>query len=70
MKETYRDLFKQLVSAYYSNEFEVTVNKLLSDENVDKDYLSKVISSLCGVKINFSENYVEELKNATPERKD
>ena len=64
MKEMYRNLFEKLVKSYYSDEFETTVNKLLSDENIDKVYLSEVISSLCGVTLKFSENYVEDLNNA------
>lgn len=61
----HNDLFKTLVKAYYENHFEATINSLLSDESEDKEYLTKVISALCGVDVNNEGiSYNEALKEA------
>lgn len=64
MKAQYSDLFKCIVKAYYDNTLEEKVKELLDDKNIDKDYLAATISSLCGVGVSFSNNYIEELKEA------
>lgn len=64
MKEKYSELFKIIVKAYYENRFEQTVNEILSQEEINKEDLCKVISSLCGTGITYSEGFVEDLKLA------
>ena len=64
MKAMYNDLFKSIVKAYYEGNFDKKIEELINDENVNKDYLSEVISSLCGVGISYSENYSSDLKAA------
>ncbi|MCT8977504.1 4Fe-4S binding protein [Clostridium sp. CX1] len=64
MKAKYSDLFKSIVNAYYEGNFEEKVKEILSQESVDKESLSRVISSLCGTGITYSDNFVEELKEA------
>ena len=64
MNKKFDNLFKKLVKAYYNDNFEETVNHILSKETEDKEYLSKVISSLCGVNIEFDDNFILNLKKA------
>lgn len=64
MKAKYKDLFKTIVKSYYDGSFEESINKILSDKSINKNDLSAVISSLCGVDLEYSDNYIEELKKA------
>lgn len=64
MNEQYRQIFKQLVKAYYEDDFEENVRKIMEDEQVNKLKLFKVVSNLCGVDLDYDENYIEDLKKA------
>lgn len=66
LKTEYSNLFKSLVDAYYKDDFENYIAKLLSDPSIDKDELSSTISSLCGVELKASDssNYFEDLSKA------
>lgn len=64
MKAKYSELFKNIVKAYYEDKFEETVEEILSKNEVNKDELCKVISSLCGTGITYSENFTEDLKKS------
>lgn len=64
MNNQHGTLFKTLVKAYYDNSFEETVNQLISSEDSDKEYLSKAISFLCGVDVEYNDNFVPNLKKA------
>ncbi|WP_027625395.1 [Fe-Fe] hydrogenase large subunit C-terminal domain-containing protein [Clostridium lundense] len=73
MRDDYRKIFKDLVKAYYEDNFDAKVNDLFSHKDFDKDKLAYVISSLCGVDIQSSENFAINLKEAikkyTPDHK-
>lgn len=62
MKQKYSELFKNIVKAYYEDRLEEIVSEILSQDEIDKDDLCKVISSLCGIGITYSENFIEDLK--------
>ncbi|MBC2580899.1 [Fe-Fe] hydrogenase large subunit C-terminal domain-containing protein [Clostridium sp. DJ247] len=64
MKAKYSDLFKTIVKAYYEDNFEQSVSQIISQEDVDKDQLCRVISSLCGTGITYSDNFISDLRNA------
>lgn len=64
MKKHYEDLFKSLVKAYYEDNFETEVTRILQNPAVDKIQLSAAISALCGVKVEYSPNFVTDLKKA------
>lgn len=64
MKTVYNDLFKAIVKAYYEGNLNQKIKELLEDDSIDKDYLSEVIASLCGVKVSYSENYTSDLEEA------
>jgi ferredoxin hydrogenase len=55
--------FKALVKAYYNNTFEETVTNLMATET-NKEKLSKIISSLCGVDVEYDDNFIINLKTA------
>lgn len=64
MKAKYSDLFKEIVSSYYEGSFEQKLSSIFSDPNVNKEDLARVISSLCGVQLDFTDNYIEDLVKA------
>lgn len=64
MKNNYELLFKQLVKAYYDNNFDATVNKILNTPGFNKDEAMSVISALCGVNVTKDDNYIYNLKKA------
>ena len=64
MNKIYNETFKTLIQSYYEDNFENKVQELLSNDNINKNELSSIISSLCGVQVDFSYNYIEDLKKA------
>lgn len=64
VKKVYEELFKSLVKAYYDGRFEEEVESILQDNKVDKNQMAAVISVLCGVKVEYSPDFVKDLKKA------
>lgn len=64
MKTDNSNLFKTIVNAYYEGNFEKKIEDILSKDNINKEDLCKVISSLCGTNISYSPNFVNDLKKA------
>ena len=64
LNKMYSEIFKNLIKSYYENNFENKVHELLSKDNINKNELSSIISSLCGVEVDFSHNYIENLSKA------
>lgn len=64
MNKIYNELFKTLIKAYHENNFETELEQLLSEDNINKAELGSIISSLCGVDVDFSDNYIEDIKKA------
>ncbi|MEW8957077.1 [Fe-Fe] hydrogenase large subunit C-terminal domain-containing protein [Clostridium sp.] len=64
MNKQYTDIFKTLVKSYYEDNFEEKISELLDKEDVDKKVLSEIICSLCGVKVDYSDNFTSDLKKA------
>ncbi|MEA1960735.1 MAG: [Fe-Fe] hydrogenase large subunit C-terminal domain-containing protein [Bacillota bacterium] len=62
--DEYRELFQELVRAYYRDVFEEKINQLLSDQQVNRAELSKVISVLCGVDVADSKTFSSDIKEA------
>lgn len=60
----YRKLFKKLLKAYYENVFEETIEEILSNNEVNREDFAKIISALCGVEVDYSHNFTENLKKA------
>ncbi len=59
-----RQLFQELVRAYYRDVFEEKVNQLLTDQEVNRAELSRIIALLCGVDIEDSKTFASDLKDA------
>jgi iron only hydrogenase large subunit-like protein len=64
LKAKYSELFKELVQVYYRGGFETKLESILTDPQVNKEDLARVVSSLCGVQLNLTDNYIEDLKKA------
>ena len=64
MNKMYNEIFKTLLKSYYEDNFENKVQELLSKDNINKNELSSIISSLCGVDVDFSHNYIDDLNKA------
>ncbi|NMA85166.1 MAG: iron hydrogenase [Epulopiscium sp.] len=59
-----RELFKELLKAYYENVLDEKIEDMLLDEGLDKISFSKMISALCGVEVDYSENFSKDVKKA------
>lgn len=59
-----KELFKELVSAISNDNFENKVNEIISRNNIEKETLANLISTICGVEVPLSENFSVDLKNA------
>jgi iron only hydrogenase large subunit-like protein len=64
LNKIYSQIFKVLLKSYYDDNFEAKVQEILSAEDINTTELSAIISSLCGVEVAFSHNYIEDLKKA------
>lgn len=64
MNNEHGPLFETLVRSYYDGNFEETVTELLANNDIEKEYLSKAISFLCGVDVDYDDNFIENLKKA------
>lgn len=62
MEKKYEGIFKNLVKAYYNENFDEVVATMLNEKDVDKERLSEIISTLCGVHVQHGENFIENLK--------
>ena len=64
MRADYSNVFNTLVKSYYNGNFEKAVENLLNNCTIDKIKFENMISSLCGVDVNHSGNYINDLKIA------
>jgi iron only hydrogenase large subunit-like protein len=64
MKAKYSKLFKEIVNSYYKGNFEEEILSILSTPDINKEDLAAEIASLCGVRLDYSGNYIENLKAA------
>ncbi len=59
-----RELFKRLIKAYYEDVFEETVDEILKEKDVNKESFARIISAICGVEVDYSPSFSEDLKKA------
>lgn len=64
MNNKYIDLFDILVNSYYTDNFDETLNKIITCHETSPQETFSIICSLCGVNIEFDNNYVYNLKKA------
>ncbi|MFR5265301.1 [Fe-Fe] hydrogenase large subunit C-terminal domain-containing protein [Clostridium sp.] len=64
MNGKYEDLFESLIKAYYDGTFDETVFTLMTTHEVSPQETFKIITSLCGVTVEFDNDYLRNLKKA------
>ena len=64
MNNNYSDLLKQLIQSYTGGNFDKELMLLMKKTKLDKSEFCNIISSLCGVSINYDENFIKNIKNA------
>ena len=64
MHNKYNDLFDTLVKSYYDDTFDETLYKIMVCHKVSPQETFEIITSLCGVKIPFDNNYIYNIKKA------
>lgn len=64
MNGKYKDLFRELLLAYKNNEFLEKLDDIKSKSNLKEEEFIKLVASLCGVEIELSSNYKEDLLDA------
>lgn len=57
-------MFKEILNSYYEGCFEEKIEEVLKRPNVNRDSLSRAISALCGVNVDYSKNFISDLKEA------
>lgn len=63
-EKEYRKLFKKLLKAYYEDVFEETIEEIFLNKNVNKVNFAKTVSALCGVEVDYSNNFSKDLVKA------
>lgn len=64
MNSKYTDLFDILIKSYYDGNFDEALNKIITCHETSPQETFEIITSLCGVKVDFDNNYVYNLKKA------
>ncbi|WP_294167190.1 [Fe-Fe] hydrogenase large subunit C-terminal domain-containing protein [uncultured Clostridium sp.] len=64
MHNKYTDLFDILVRSYYEGNFDDTLSNVMVCHEVSPQETFKIITSLCGVSLEFDNNYVYNIKKA------
>ena len=64
MNNKYTDLFDILIKAYYEGNFDKTLDRIITCHEVSPQETFSIITSLCGVDVEFDNNYVYNLKKA------
>ncbi len=64
MHSKYNDLFNTLVKSYYKGTFDETLSNIMVCHKISPQETFKIITSLCGVSLEFDNNYLYNLKKA------
>lgn len=64
MHNKYNDLFDTLVKSYYNGNFEETLSTIMVCHEISPQETFKIITSLCGVSLEFNNNYIYNIKKA------
>jgi len=64
MNNKYSDLFDELVKSYYNGNFDETLKRIMVCHKKSPQETFNIITSLCGVDLEFDNNYVYNLKKA------
>jgi ferredoxin hydrogenase len=60
----YEEMFKTILKACYEDKLDEKLQQMLDEPGTDKVKLSQIIASLCGVCVEYSDNFIIELKRA------
>lgn len=64
MNNKYLDIFETLVTSYYNGDFDEQLVRLMGTHESSPQEMFEVITSLCGVDIEYDNNYLRNLKKA------
>jgi iron only hydrogenase large subunit-like protein len=64
MNNKYNDLFDELVKSYYEDNFDETLERIMICHEKSPQETFQIITSLCGVDMEFDNNYLYNLKKA------
>lgn len=64
MHNKYNDLFDILVKSYYNGNFDDTISRIMVCHEISPQETFKIVTSLCGVSLEFDNNYVYNMKKA------
>ena len=64
MHNKYNDLFDILVKSYYNGNFDDTLSRIMVCHEFSPQETFKIVTSLCGVSLEFDNNYVYNMKKA------
>lgn len=64
MHNKYNDFFDTLVKSYYNGNFEETLSTIMVCHEISPQETFKIITSLCGVSLEFDNNYIYNIKKA------
>jgi iron only hydrogenase large subunit-like protein len=67
MNNKHVELFDTLVKSYYEGTFDETLTRIMVCHEISPQETFKIVTSLCGVNIEFDNNYVYNLKKAITE---
>jgi iron only hydrogenase large subunit-like protein len=67
MNNKYNDLFNELVKSYYDGNFDETLTRIMVCHKKSPQETFQIITSLCGVDMEFNNNYLYNLKKAITE---
>lgn len=67
MNNKYSDLFDELITAYYHGNFDETITKIMVCHKKSPQETFKIITTLCGVDMEYDNNYAYNLKKAITE---
>ncbi|WP_315069916.1 [Fe-Fe] hydrogenase large subunit C-terminal domain-containing protein [uncultured Clostridium sp.] len=67
MNNKYNDLFDELVKSYYEDNFDETLERIMTCHEKSPQETFQIITSLCGVDMEFDNNYLYNLKKAITE---
>lgn len=63
-RNNYRELFKELLKSYYEDVFEEKLSEIMDKKEIDKESFSTVVSAICGVEVEYSEDFSSDLIRA------
>lgn len=64
MQKKHYAMFKYLINSFHKGTLKKDIYNILNENTLNKDELAGLISSLCGVKITYSDNFVNDIEKA------